>query len=58
MKYCLAIDMPVSYLQATCRGRYTLRENCLTNDRKAQVDLAEEIKNACRRMVAPFIRTI
>lgn len=46
MKYCLAIDMPVSYLQATCRGRYTLRENYLTNDRKAQVDLAEEIKNA------------
>ena len=41
----LTEDLLVSYLQATCRGQYILRENYLTNDRKAQVDLAEEIKN-------------
>ena len=41
----LTEDLLVSYLQATCQDRYILREHYLTNDHRAKVDLAEEIKD-------------
>lgn len=41
----LTEDLLVSYLQATCQDRYILREHYLTNDRHAQVELSEEIKD-------------
>lgn len=41
----LTEDLLVSYLQATCQERYILREHYLTNNRSAEVNLAEEIKD-------------
>lgn len=41
----LTEDLLISYLLATCQDRYILREHYLTNDRQAQVDLSEEIKD-------------
>lgn len=41
----LTEDLLVSYLQATCQDRYIFRESYLTNDRNAQVNLSEEIKD-------------
>lgn len=41
----LTEDLLISYLLATCQDRYILREHYLTNDRHAQVDLSEEIKD-------------
>ena len=41
----LTEDLLISYLRATCQDRYILRERYLTNDRHAQVDLSEEIKD-------------
>lgn len=41
----LTEDLLISYLLATCQDRYILREHYLTNDRYAQVDLSEEIKD-------------
>ena len=44
----LTEDLLVSYLQATCQDRYILREHYLTNDHRAKVDLAEEIKDVIK----------
>lgn len=41
----LTEDLLASYLQATCRDRYILRERYLSNDRDAQVDVSQEIKD-------------
>lgn len=41
----LTEDLLVSYLQASCQERYILREHYLTNNRNAEVNLAEEIKD-------------
>lgn len=41
----LTKDLLISYLLATCQDRYILKENYLTNDRYAKVNLSEEIKD-------------
>lgn len=41
----LTEDLLASYLQSTCGDRYILRDHYLSNDRDAQVDLYEEIKD-------------
>ncbi len=41
----LTEELLISYLLATCQDRYILRDQYLTNDRQAHVNLSEEIKD-------------